>query len=226
LRCACCFAASKLLLGQSAERGLRPRPATVRGAAPEGAAGGGSKIPVSELAPGQSLEGKVVGKYQPAGWFVDVGAEKAGFLKVSELPHKALFLAQGRLKVNETYTVRVLAVNDGRFSLTMREGSLERPQVPRTPKGQKRDVKPFQEVGPEVWLEGQVVDIGFGCVYVAVRPEEGGEVVEGKLKLAEFLDDWPPENPIGSMVKVRVKEVMVRKKSLLLSMKPATEGDP
>jgi len=176
-----------------------------------------SGIKLATMEVGQSFEGKVRSWLRSAGVFVDVGAERDGFLAVEEF-RDGFPINATRLKPGANVSVRLLAKDGDRFWFTRRSGDLTRPPVAKL--STRPDVKPFLAVPKDQWLEGEVVRMMPPAqVFVRVDPPSGGEAVQGLMNLRDTSAGFADEVAIGSRVRVRVKNVNQSRNRLALSMR-------
>eukprot|EP00913_Durusdinium_trenchii_P022236 g20894.t2 len=197
--------------------------------------------PVADFKVGDAVTGTVTQIYCPGGVSVDVGCETLAFLEVEETQKtKCLvkefsdgFPAEGpfRFRPGDTVHARVLDVNPdarvedhgepdpfgehgdtGKLHLTLRSGPLERPT---------RFVADASRRG--------VVMMSNWAVYVKVQ--RGEESFVGILELEEFSKDFAQDGEMlrededllvairGCEVQVRIKEVDLESRRLLLTMR-------
>lgn len=182
----------------------------------------GDRMPVSQIEVGQSFEG-VVTKFLRRGCFVDIGAERDGYMIAAEFtdgfPSNVSDLQEG-CKV----TVRVLSVADDTFSLTRRAGDLARPPVKEAPK--PNDVTGFMGVDEDMWFNGEVNAITTYAVFLLVTPPMGGQISGAQLNKKDFAEGFASSVRIGDTVRVRIKELKVLKRQLWVTMKAGKSATP
>jgi len=146
------------------------------------------------------LEGKR-GKYFRSGVFIDVGAERDGFLHVNEwgdgFPEEQMFARNVPVKV------RVLGVDGGRLQLTCRSGSLDRPPPFEAPVPEDADIEAFDQLGPEDVLDGEVVRLSLFGIFVKVQAP-GSQNLEGLLHKSKMSEDLKKTVHVGMSIKVKL----------------------
>lgn len=205
-----------------------------------GTGGGGkeaSQVSIKDFRVGQTLEGRIVQIYCPGGVSVDVGCrETLGFLEVEEF--RDGFPIQGPFfyKPGDRVTVRVLDINpravvndhgepdphgdygdNGKLHLSMRSGDLARPPRYVADASRPANLKPFLDISPMTWLDGEVVMMSSWAVFVKVESPEGEPFV-GILSQADFAGDFAEKVVRGCRVRVRIKEADIKCRRLLLTM--------
>ncbi|CAE8603612.1 unnamed protein product [Polarella glacialis] len=229
-RCLLVLGLAGLLLGRSCCFAGIARPQTLRGgplrrfAEGSGGAGAGEKVPLSELAVGQTLQGTVIRPFSFSGVFVDVGSTATGFLEYEEIvdgfttrkDYKSLMKG---LRVN----VRVLENDGQKLYLTRRTGDIARPERFRKPPTEEL-IAAFKCISPADWIEGPVVGMNEKGVWVKLAPP-GGEEVRSLLLVENFSEGFEKDVTPGQMVKVRVTAVDVPQKRVFITMKAASEKE-
>lgn len=146
------------------------------------------------------LEGKR-GRYFKFGVFIDVGAERDGFLHVNEwrdgFPEEQMFARNVPVKV------RVLSVDGGRLQLTCRSGPLERPPQFEAPEPQDSDLQAFDQLGPDDVLDGEVVCLALFGIFVKVQVP-GSQSLEGLLHKSNMSPDLKDIVHVGMPIKVKL----------------------
>mmetsp|Transcript_15252 Transcript_15252/g.31042 ORF Transcript_15252/g.31042 Transcript_15252/m.31042 type:complete len:239 (-) Transcript_15252:115-831(-) len=171
--------------------------------------------PVAELEIGQEVEGSV--KASPLfGVFVDIGAEKDALVETEELQEG---LPMERLKFGTQVKGRVIRLEDGKVWMTLRSGSLERPNSGLKSKGNVNQAA-FEGVPNDEWFEGEVSGLllGKGAKIRATAPG-CSEPSTGLLMLDEFADGFADTVTLGTKVKVRVFNYDAERGFLDFSMK-------
>ncbi|CAE7200333.1 unnamed protein product, partial [Symbiodinium sp. CCMP2456] len=189
---------------------------------------------------GEHVEGMVVQIYCPGGVSVDVGcADTYAFLEVEEFadgfPRKGPF----KYKPGDQISARILSVNPearaadhgepdphgehgdtGRLYLTLRSGAdLARPDRYVADSSRPADVRAFLDTEQGEWLTGEVVMMSSWAVYVKVTSPAGKPFV-GILAEEDFDGEFVQDVARGSQVPVRIKEVDITNRRLLLTMLP------
>ncbi|CAK9054861.1 unnamed protein product, partial [Durusdinium trenchii] len=192
--------------------------------------------PVADFKVGDAVTGTVTQIYCPGGVSVDVGCETLAFLEVEEFSDG--FPAEGpfRFRPGDTVHARVLDVNPdarvedhgepdpfgehgdtGKLHLTLRSGPLERPTRFVADASRPANLDAFSDISMEAWLVGEVVMMSNWAVYVKVQ--RGEESFVGILELEEFSKDFAQVAIRGCEVQVRIKEVDLESRRLLLTMR-------
>lgn len=98
---------------------------------------------------GVILEGKVSG-ITKFGAFVDLPDNKTGMVHISEVAPTFISEISDYVKVGQTVKVKVLAVNDGKISLSMKQALPKEQQQKRQPKQQQRQAnrQPYKPAPP------------------------------------------------------------------------------
>eukprot|EP00439_Symbiodinium_sp_Y106_P076299 s2821_g15.t1 len=196
--------------------------------------------PLEKFQVGEHVEGMVVQIYCPGGISVDVGcSDTFAFLEVEEFadgfPRKGPF----KYKPGDQISARVLSVNPearaadhgepdphgehgdtGRLYLTLRSGVLSRPDRYVADSSRPADVTAFLDAEQEEWLTGEVVMMSSWAVYVKVTSPAGKPFV-GILAEEDFDGEFGQDVARGSQVPVRIQEVDITNRRLLLTMLPA-----
>eukprot|EP00404_Azadinium_spinosum_P043191 CAMPEP_0180807116 /NCGR_PEP_ID=MMETSP1038_2-20121128/63053_1 /TAXON_ID=632150 /ORGANISM="Azadinium spinosum, Strain 3D9" /LENGTH=553 /DNA_ID=CAMNT_0022848065 /DNA_START=9 /DNA_END=1670 /DNA_ORIENTATION=- len=184
-----------------------------------------SKIAVADLEVGQTLDG-VVSKLTPrgAGAWIDVGAEKDGFLSAAEYRDGFPTGMYSDVKRGQKVSVKVLAKDEETFTVTRRSGDVTRPLVTKSDASRKWDVEPFKAVAHNDWLEGQVLGMTTWGLWVGVPPPGGGELVEGLVHKGDLKEGYEDKAALGDVVKVRVRYADTKSGRLVCSMKEPIVG--
>lgn len=167
------------------------------------------KTPVADLRVGQEFEGTVLKNLKGHGLFVDIKAERSGWLHASEIQENAPIGFKIPMKEGDRVWVRVLNVDPVRemFKLTCIPGSLDRSkklkEIPRVD-----DMSPFLNQMP---FEGTITDITvFGAV-VKVHDVTGGEEVMGLIRKGDVPEYLRSELKAGDKVKMKLLSADERK---------------
>ena len=98
---------------------------------------------------GVILEGKVSG-ITKFGAFVDLPDNKTGMVHISEVAPTFISEISDYVKVGQTVKVKVLAVNDGKISLSMKQALPKEQRQKRQPKQQQRQAnrQPYKPAPP------------------------------------------------------------------------------
>ena len=98
---------------------------------------------------GAILEGKVSG-ITKFGAFVDLPDNKTGMVHISEVAPTFISEISDYVKVGQTVKVKVLAVNDGKISLSMKQALPKEQRQKRQPKQQQRQAnrQPYKPAPP------------------------------------------------------------------------------
>ncbi|OLP90342.1 hypothetical protein AK812_SmicGene28085 [Symbiodinium microadriaticum] len=196
--------------------------------------------PLDKFQVGEHVEGMVVQIYCPGGVSVDVGcSDTYAFLEVEEFtdgfPRKGPF----KYKPGDQISARILSVNPearaadhgepdphgehgdtGRLYLTLRSGAdLARPDRYVADSSRPADVRAFRDTEQGEWLTGEVVMMSSWAVYVKVTSPAGKPFV-GILAEEDFDGEFVQDVARGSQVSVRIKEVDITNRRLLLTMRP------
>lgn len=194
---------------------------------PESSKVGKTRTPISDLEIGQTLHGKVIQLYYPGGVSVDVGAQADGFLEVEEFTDG--FPVEGfEWKPGDNITVRLLdkeqdVCERGKFFLTRRKGSLERP--PRYVANKTADARGFLNVSRETWLDGEITLMSVWAVFVKVHCPVTGDPLVGILHETEFAEGFEDKVIRGGKTRVRIKRVEVENRRIILSQADPSEPD-
>ncbi|CAK9054863.1 unnamed protein product, partial [Durusdinium trenchii] len=105
----------------------------------------------------------------------------------------------------------------GKLHLTLRSGPLERPTRFVADASRPANLDAFSDISMEAWLVGEVVMMSNWAVYVKVQ--RGEESFVGILELEEFSKDFAQVAIRGCEVQVRIKEVDLESRRLLLTMR-------
>lgn len=183
--------------GSAVEQGASPGAA---GAAPEpgapresAASGLAVRPSTRSFERGQKLRGTVT-KLLMSGIFVDVGADRDGWVHISKVGYGRVESTADVAARGQELAVWVVKVRaDGFLDLSCR------PPV---------DLAGFRGVGEDVWLTGTVSAVDWSGFYVRVQPPGGGEPQEGKVRRREIRRGWV-KNPyaeaeVGEEIRVRV----------------------
>mmetsp|Transcript_67308 Transcript_67308/g.208135 ORF Transcript_67308/g.208135 Transcript_67308/m.208135 type:complete len:103 (+) Transcript_67308:569-877(+) len=100
----------------------------------------------------------------------------------------------------------------------MRSGDLARPPRYRADTSRPADIKPFLQIPPEEWLEGEVTMMSNWAVFAKVVAP-CGEPFVGVLYQEEFAEGFDAQVIRGYKARVRIKEVDTECRRLLLTMK-------
>eukprot|EP00929_Paragymnodinium_shiwhaense_P033775 TRINITY_DN1848_c0_g1_i1.p1 TRINITY_DN1848_c0_g1~~TRINITY_DN1848_c0_g1_i1.p1 ORF type:complete len:475 (-),score=145.43 TRINITY_DN1848_c0_g1_i1:283-1707(-) len=183
--------------------------------------------PFTELSPDDWHTG-VVQRLAPFGAFVKVtlpeGASADGLVHVSQIRDGFVESAEDELSEGQEVQVRVQSVDTGagRMSLSMKEaggfggggGGFRAPP----------DVSAFENVQPDVWLEGKVVKTANFGAFVEVTAPGTDSKAEGLVHITQikegFVETVEDELQEGQEVQVRVLNVDTSAGKMGLSMKP------
>jgi len=171
------------------------------------------RIPTSDLSVGLELDGRVVRRYDPSGYFIDIGAGRNAFLPAGEI---RVGLPGRYFKSGDLLTVRVLKIQeDGKVDVTLLEGDLERPRVERS---RNKDVSQFTGVDKSVWLDGKVQEVLLYGAFVEVTPPGGSAPAKGMLHKSKISGKIAKEIVAGAEVRVRILDVDEKRKTMDLTM--------
>ncbi|CAE7353249.1 unnamed protein product, partial [Symbiodinium pilosum] len=112
--------------------------------------------------------------------------------------------------------------DSGKLHLTMRSGTLDRPERYIADTSRPANVTPFVDVAHDEWISGEVVMMSSWAAYVKVMSPAGDPFV-GILSREDVAASFAQEVARGSQVAVRVKEVDVSGRRLLLTMLSADQ---
>jgi len=175
------------------------------------------EVSIADMKVGQTLSGEVKAWVKEKGIYIDVGADRDGYLPVGEFrdgfPND---MCKSELRVGKKVTVRVLSVAGGRLTLTRRSGDMKRPA---TMNPRENDVSGFLHVEDDEWLEGSVVALNMYAALVRISPPDGGQPVQAMLNSGDFADGFIDKIDLGSTVRVRVKDCNPPEKRLWLTMR-------
>lgn len=203
------------------------------------------RTPLSDLAAGQELTGKVKG-IKDFGIFVDIGAESDGLVHISQMSATFVSNPNDLAKVGDVVNVRVLTVdaNKRQIALTMKtaaESAAPRPKgrgpkrerAPRdddadddeedagedalasAPVGDK-DVSAFKDYDPKKFLDGTVASVQAYGAFIRIDDAE----LDGLLPTGDM--DGKLES--GQRVKVRITDVDTERNRITLSNLPLLRG--
>lgn len=96
---------------------------------------------------GMILEGKVSG-ITKFGAFVDLPESKTGMVHISEVAPTFINEISDHVKVGQTVKVKVLSVNDGKISLSIKQALPKEPKKPKQFRGDRRERAPRQPYKP------------------------------------------------------------------------------
>lgn len=96
---------------------------------------------------GMILEGKVSG-ITKFGAFVDLPDSKTGMVHISEVAPTFINEISDYVKLGQTVKVKVLALNDGKISLSMKQALPKEQQQPKKPQKQSRGRQPYKPAPP------------------------------------------------------------------------------
>ena len=96
---------------------------------------------------GMILEGKVSG-ITKFGAFVDLPDSKTGMVHISEVAPTFINEINDYVKLGQTVKVKVLALNDGKISLSMKQALPKEQQQPKKPQKQNRGRQPYKPAPP------------------------------------------------------------------------------
>lgn len=96
---------------------------------------------------GMILEGKVSG-ITKFGAFVDLPDSKTGMVHISEVAPTFINEINDYVKLGQTVKVKVLALNDGKISLSMKQALPKEQQQQRKPQKQSRGRQPYKPAPP------------------------------------------------------------------------------
>lgn len=96
---------------------------------------------------GMILEGKVSG-ITKFGAFVDLPDSKTGMVHISEVAPTFINEISDYVKLGQTVKVKVLALNDGKISLSMKQALPKEQQQQKKPQRQNRNRQPYKPAPP------------------------------------------------------------------------------
>ena len=96
---------------------------------------------------GMILEGKVSG-ITKFGAFVDLPDSKTGMVHISEVAPTFINEINDYVKLGQTVKVKVLALNDGKISLSMKQALPKEEQQIKKPQKQSRGRQPYKPAPP------------------------------------------------------------------------------
>lgn len=96
---------------------------------------------------GMILEGKVSG-ITKFGAFVDLPDSKTGMVHISEVAPTFINEIGDYVKLGQTVKVKVLALNDGKISLSMKQALPKEQQQQKKPQRQNRNRQPYKPAPP------------------------------------------------------------------------------
>ncbi|MGD0575544.1 MAG: S1 RNA-binding domain-containing protein [Anaerolineales bacterium] len=169
----------------------------------DGSPQGANPVSLLQLKPKMELHGQIT-RVDLYGAFVDVGAEKEGFVHLSELRHGPVNKVGEAVQVGQGVTVWVRAVDpgNGKLELTM--------------------VKPlaydWSELKKGMTVHGTVVRLEKFGVFVDLGAERPGLVHVSELS-GNYVKDPADIVHVGDEIDVRILEVIRKKKQIQLSLK-------
>jgi len=162
---------------------------------------------------GDTLNGTIRGRGKLKnclGNYVELGTNIDGFLSYEEYTNGPF----KRPTRGDVVTARVLGKDNRTLNLTMKSG----PTL--TSFDSQADLSPFATRSPDEWFDGQVVRIGSPrSIVVAVQLPGSMAYTTGLLNTEEATDTFLKEVSVGMTTKVRIKNVTVKPRQLLLSMR-------
>ncbi|CAJ1354871.1 unnamed protein product [Effrenium voratum] len=161
------------------------------------------RIRMRDLEVGMELRGRR-GKYFQNGVFIDVGAERDGYLHVNEWQEEG-FPQEQIFARNVPVDVRVLSIDDAKwsFSLTRLPGSLERPPGFKAPKMEDSDIEAFDKLEADDLIDAEVVRLALFGIFVKVQVE-GSQMLEGLLHKSKMSQDFKDMVRLGMPIKVKL----------------------
>ena len=170
---------------------------------------GASRVPLVQLRPKMELHGQIT-RVDLYGAFVDVGAEKEGFVHLSGLRNEPVNKAKDAAQVGQAVTVWVRAVDPGagKLELTM--------------------LKPlafdWKELKKGMTVHGSVVRLEKFGVFVDFGAERPGLVHVSELS-STYVKNPADLLHVGDAIDVLILDVLPKKKQIQLSLK-ALEKKP
>lgn len=186
--------------------------------------------PSPTLFPGQEVRGSVVRIVKnegmpPLGIFLDIGAERYALLPIQEVNDGFPKFDASTVELGSVKTCRILDVaDDGRITLTRRSGDLHRPDTTelRNTEEAVAQYGAIKESGE--WVEGEVMRMFVPDQILVQMKPQGYPKASGLLRLRETSREFATQVYLGQRIKVRVKDVLEKRKQLYLSMKPSAES--
>lgn len=177
----------------------------------------GVRMRVEDLTAGQELNGLVLSTAS-FGCFVDIGADRDGFVHISRMADTFVDDAANFVYPGQSVKVWVKGVDEeGKLDLSMVKSKAQ-------PGGDAADLSGFVDVPPEQWLEGTVAGITDFGLFVVVAPPAGGPSFRGMVHISQiregFVEHPADEVEVGQAVQVRVTDVDPETGKMRLSMKP------
>lgn len=179
---------------------------------------------MSALELGQEFEGTVIQWYFPCGITVDIGAEVEGFLEVEEFRDgfptgtiPEMFPRGAKIMVRVLDLEKHTLAESARFHLTMRSAELTRP--PRYVATGVADIEPFATAAREEWYDGEITLMSTWALFVKVETPGTGKPFVGILYESDFAGSIKDEAARGGRARVRIKEVDIGSRRLILTMR-------
>lgn len=172
-------------------------------------------IPLQALEIGQSFEGTVTTFLPGKGVFVDIGAEKIGYMQAAEFTDGFPMDLSG-LQVGCEVKVRILKVANESLWVTRRSGDLSRPTArvafvngfPR-----------FAEIPTSHWLEAEVTTMTTFACFLLVSLPDGSAFATAALEKGDFADGIAEGLALGSKLQVRIKKLDMEKQHMFVTTK-------
>eukprot|EP00933_Yihiella_yeosuensis_P033781 TRINITY_DN2741_c0_g1_i2.p1 TRINITY_DN2741_c0_g1~~TRINITY_DN2741_c0_g1_i2.p1 ORF type:complete len:246 (+),score=25.47 TRINITY_DN2741_c0_g1_i2:84-821(+) len=172
---------------------------------------------ISELEVGEELDGKVTKKYSYNGVFINVGAEKDGYMEFAECSDGFPAHSFAALSKGASVRVRVLERSGEKLHLTCRSGDLARPARVRIPQVPEH-VQAFEGITPAEWLDGTVSGMIPKGLWIELSHPAGGEPISSVLLRENFANDIESSVSLGMKVKVRITDVDLSQKRVNVTM--------
>jgi len=176
------------------------------------------RFPVEKLKLGQQLRGIVTG-VELAGAYIDVGAEKDGYVHVSQLSDSKAIIADAHqcVSVEQEVTVWVVSRLNTNFRLSMAKSKL------RLRSGLDRRLEQLElnRLQQGEWLSGIVSHIADYGAFVIVDETASHGAVEGLVHVSEIADVHVdhPSKALEVAQSVRVRVLRTREGRLSLSLR-------
>jgi len=198
----------------------------------EGDSGGFSERAPADLTPFEGLDpatwltGKVASTVS-FGAFVNVkapdsDATASGLVHITQIREGFVENVEEELQAGQEVQVRVVGVDNGKMSLTMKSEDAEDYQ-----RGERApaDLTPFEGLDPATWLTGNVVSTTSFGAFVDVKAPDSDATANGLVHITQikdgFVESVEDELEVGQEVEVRVISVEDGKMSLTMKSEDA-----
>lgn len=191
--------------------------------APPDAAEAAERFPVSSLRLGQELQGMVV-TVRPSGAFVDVGAEREGFVHISMMAKERVMDPRLYVSEQQVVTVWVNQIDpDGKLFLAMERSKLRLRSAGRSSKDTGKSTRTLPYLEPNSWHQGVVSHVTNYGLFVLITPDKAAEPCEGLVHVSQLSDGFVghPRDVAEVGQEVRVRVISVEDANIRLSLREA-----